>query len=131
MASNSRLRSKSLSSTEEEPISPTTVTTSFFHGKAKRGQSLDLERGDHSNQLKEPLLEADHDIELASPCGDIHSAPEQVESGKFRRRANKWRRGMRLPKGRTRRKTVNDKFIDSSKNTPHYVKHCASDNMLA
>ncbi len=137
MASNSQSRLRSKSSSAEEPISPTRVKVSFFHSQAKRGgqrghvQSLNLERGD---QLKEPLLTTDNDIELASPCGDVHSAPEQVESGKFRRRAKVWRRGMRLPKGRTsRRKMVNDKFIDSTstKNTPHYVKHCASDNMLA
>ena len=134
MASNSRSRLRSKSSTAEEPILPTRDKASFFHSQAKRGQSLDLERGGRSSQLKEPLLTTDDDIELASPCGDVHSAPEQVESGKFRRRAKVWRRGMRLPKGRTsRRKMVNDKFIDSTstKNTPHYVKHCASDNMLA
>lgn len=124
------------SKTEEGSSLSSTVTAKFssFLGKAKRGQSVDLEREDRSHQLQEPLLETDDGIALVSRSDDVHSAPEGCESsGRYRRRAKPWRRGMRLPKGRrSRRKPVNDKFIDSSKNTPHlhYVKQCTLDNVL-
>ncbi len=123
--SRTRLRSKT-----EDDSSSNKVTARSFFGRAKRGQSFDLDREDRSHQLQESLLDPVDSIALASRPDGTHSTPEGADSEEYRKRAKRWRRGMRLPKGRSRKKTLNDKFIDSSKNTPHYVKHYASENSI-
>ncbi len=125
MASSTDIRRRS--KTEESSASSSKITTRI------RGQSVDLDWEDRSRQLQEPLLTQGTDDSIALvPKSDVHSAPEEGDSGlRYRKRAKRWRKGMRLPKERSRRKTVYDKFIDSSKNTPHYVKDSAIiDNVL-
>lgn len=85
------------------------------------------------NQLHEPLLEvrAD-DVPVKETTPQKYGGVGMADNRSFRKRAKKWRKSMGLPKTRrTRKKTVYDAFIDSSKNTPRYVKSCTSDNLLA
>lgn len=104
---------------------------------SSHGRSLShadtLESFDRRSQLKEPLLDTGDSAMLVqrSDEGAHEHEGTTTKSGSFRKRTKAWRRGMRLPKTRRqRRATVYDAFIDSSKNTPHYVKNCTSDNLL-
>ena len=92
-----------------------------------------LESFDRQNQLNEPLLDTRDSALLVQPPDEAAQEHEEstTKSGSFRKRTRAWRRGMRLPRTRRqRRATVYDAFIDSSKNTPQYVKNCTSDNLL-
>ena len=140
MASDVTSRSRAQSLPRSSSSKPSPLTRLWNTARSTRLKTSDKELDTVSTykRLKEPLLDTAHDEsitpipELPPSSDEIHSAPEE-ETGnvRFRKRAKAWRRGMGLPRNRKRQSTVVDMFIDSSKNTPHYVKHCASDNLLA